>query len=248
LDRRASAAADSASRALLSVEDVSAGYGEHRVLSDVTFAVEAGEFVCLIGPNGSGKSTLLRMLMNLLPPTGGQVFVDGIRSDHLSTPDLFRLGVGMTFQLPRVFAELSLLDNMLVAKHGRGGTGSTRHEAMEALDSVGLAAFARRRARELSVGQQKLLDLARVALTKPRLFLLDEVTAGVHPDLVPVVLDVVKRSVGSEAAALLVTHEMGIARTYCDRVLALDNGTIVADGKPEDVFADQRVVEAYIGA
>jgi branched-chain amino acid transport system ATP-binding protein len=108
--------------------------------------------------------------------------------------------------------------------------------------------MANRKARELSGGQQKLLDLVRAAARRPRLFILDEVTAGVHPDLIPTVMEVISDCAQLGAAVLLVTHEMEIARRYCSRLLALHNGQIIADGRPDEVLAHERVVEAYLGS
>jgi ABC-type branched-subunit amino acid transport system ATPase component len=223
-------------------------YGEHPVLADISLELRTGELLGLIGPNGSGKSTLLALLMGLLRPTGGSIEVGSKRVDGLSTPHFSRLGIAKTFQRPRSFATLTVMDNLIVGHRAREHRPVSREWLAELLDRVNLLPYADVKAGQLSVGQQKLLDLCRAVAMKPRILLLDEVTAGVHPSLVPTVLDLVSTCVGPEGAALLVTHELDVARTSCTRLLALHNGEVVAEGAPEHVLRDQRVVEAYLGA
>ena len=131
---------------LLTVNNVSCAYGKHRVLSDVDFVVRAGELVGMIGPNGSGKTTLLRLLMNLIHPTHGSVAIEETRVDELTTPELFRLGVAMTFQNPRVFGALSVIDNMMVAHRGRRSASTAHGEAMVLLERLNLSSLASRTA------------------------------------------------------------------------------------------------------
>lgn len=233
---------------LLQVESVCFAYGKHQVLTDVSFQVGAGEFVGLIGPNGSGKSTLLSLLMSLRRPTSGRVEFCSDRVDLMTTPRVARLGVGKTFQHPRVFRSMSVLENMMVGVRGyRSARRAALTEARLLLEQVNLSQHANVPAGLLSVGQQKLLDLTRALLLKPRLLLLDEVTAGVHPDLIPDILTASQRCVQGGGSIILVTHELDIARHNCTRLLGLHNGRIIADGQPEDVLANELVAEAYLG-
>jgi branched-chain amino acid transport system ATP-binding protein len=233
---------------LLSVKGISFAYGKHPVLDDVSFDVHSGEFVGLIGPNGSGKSTLLSLLMDLRHPNRGRIEFDSARVDRLSTPDLARLGVGKTFQHPRSFRSMTVIDNMLVGVRGnRADRRAARARSAELLDQVNLTRHTGSPAGSLSVGQQKLLDLARALVMQPKMLLLDEVTAGVHPRLFPVVLDVVGQCTARGGAVLLVTHELNVARDACTRLLGLHNGRIIADGRPDEVLGHDSVVEAYLG-
>jgi branched-chain amino acid transport system ATP-binding protein len=233
---------------LLSVKGVSFAYGKHPVLDDVSFDVHGGEFVGIIGPNGSGKSTLLSLLMDLHHPGQGRIEFNGARVDRLATPELARLGVGKTFQHPRSFRSMTVIDNMLVGVRGsRANHRAARARSAELLNQVNLTRHTDSPAGSLSVGQQKLLDLARALVMEPKVLLLDEVTAGVHPRLFPIVLDVVGQCTARGGAVLLVTHELNVAREACTRLLGLHNGRVIADGKPDEVLGHDSVIEAYLG-
>jgi branched-chain amino acid transport system ATP-binding protein len=214
----------------------------------VTFEVAPGELVGIIGPNGAGKSTLFEVITGFYPPDDGEVRLDGARLTGLSPDAVCRRGVARTFQKLRPFPGLSVLDNVMVGALTR--TKDVRHareRARELLRQVGLAEKADAHARTLSTGQRKRLELARALATEPRVLLLDEVTGGVDQRTIPELVRLVRELHAGGLTLLVIEHNMRVITSVAQRILALHLGEVIADGPPEAVARDRRVVEAYLG-
>jgi branched-chain amino acid transport system ATP-binding protein len=233
---------------LLSVSGVSKHFGGVTANRDISFEVAQGELVGVIGPNGAGKSTLFEIITGFYRPDGGEVRLDGTRLTGLSPDRVCRLGVARTFQKLRPFSGMTVLDNVMVGALTR--THDVRHargEAREILERVGLGEKVTAHARTLSTGQRKRLELARALATRPRLLLLDEVTGGVDQRSIPGLVRLVREIHGGGLTLLVIEHNMRVITAVAERIIALYLGQVIADGPPEAVARDRRVVEAYLG-
>ncbi len=233
---------------LLSVVGVSKRFGGIVANRSVSFDVAPGELVGIIGPNGAGKSTLFEIITGFYHPDEGEVRLEGARLTGLSPDVVCRHGVARTFQKLRPFQGLTVLDNVMVGALTRlKDMRHARERARELVRQVGLADKADAHARTLSTGQRKRLELARALATEPRILLLDEVTGGVDqrtiPDLVRLIRDL---HVGG-LTLLVIEHNMRVITAVAQRILALHLGEVIADGPPDVVARDRRVVEAYLG-
>jgi ABC-type polar amino acid transport system ATPase subunit len=225
---------------LISVRALHKHFGANHVLRGIDLTVERGEKVCVIGPSGSGKSTLLRCLNALEQPSAGEVIVNGMPIDWRSGRgiDTLRAGVGMVFQRFNLFPHLSALDNVLLAPRAlkRHPTGVLRERAMGLLQRVGLADKAAAMPATLSGGQQQRVAIARALAMEPALMLFDEPTSALDPELVGEVLLVMGDLARGGMTMIVVTHEMAFAREVADRVVFMDDGSIVEQGPPEGLF------------
>ena len=247
--------------ASLAVEDVVRSFGSVRAVDDATLAVELGSITGLIGPNGAGKSTLFNCISGFLRPQSGRVLLDGKRIDRRPAHRIARAGLVRTFQTPRALTRMTVLENVVLAapRHPGERLGFARagrrreHEALaraaELLELVRLDGQAGALAGTLSGGQRKLLDLARALMTEPRLLLLDEPMAGVSPtlrvELLEHILDLRRRD---GITLLLVEHDLDFVMRACDRVIVMNDGRVIAQGTPDEVRRDDKVVDAYLGA
>jgi branched-chain amino acid transport system ATP-binding protein len=244
--------------ALLEVERVTKRYGGVVANRDVSLTVHPGEIVGLIGPNGSGKTTLFSSIAGAHPIDAGSIRFDGVEISRLRSPEVARLGLLRTFQQTRVFRRMSCLENMLAAEahvHEGLGTmfGRPSAEARERADGllrfVGLHAKRRLRAGDLSFGQQKLLELAMALMSRPRMLLLDEPTAGINPTLINGLVDRLRRANAELGVTLLVIeHNMRVIVDLAARLYCLAHGELLAEGPPARIQGDPRVVDAYLGA
>jgi ABC-type branched-subunit amino acid transport system ATPase component len=247
--------------ASLAVEEVVRSFGSVRAVDDATLAVELGSITGLIGPNGAGKSTLFNCISGFLRPQSGRVLLDGKRIDRRPAHRIARAGLVRTFQTPRALTRMTVLENVVLAapRHPGERLGFARagrrreHEALaraaELLELVRLDGQAGALAGTLSGGQRKLLDLARALMTEPRLLLLDEPMAGVSPtlrvELLEHILDLRRRD---GITLLIVEHDLDFVMRACDRVIVMNDGRVIAQGTPEEVRRDEKVVDAYLGA
>jgi neutral amino acid transport system ATP-binding protein len=245
----------------LAVEDVVRAFDGVRALDGATLAVEPGSITGLIGPNGAGKSTLFNCVSGFLRPQSGRVLLDGRRIDRRSAHRIARAGLVRTFQTPRSLARMTVLENVLLAapRHpgerlggalaGRPRERAARTRARELLRLVRLDGEASALAGTLSGGQRKLLDLVRALMAEPRVLLLDEPMAGVSPAL-RVVLPAHTRAGRARAPITLfiAEHDLDFVMRACDRVIVMNDGRVIAQGTPEEVRRDVRVVDAYLGA
>jgi branched-chain amino acid transport system ATP-binding protein len=233
---------------LLSVAGITKRFGGVVANHDISFEVAAGELVGVIGPNGAGKSTLFELITGFQRPDAGEVRLDGVRLTGLAPDRICRLGVARTFQKLRPFSGMTVLENVMVGALTR--TYDVRHaraEAREILDRVGLGEKAEAHARTLSTGQRKRLELARALATHPRVLLLDEVTGGVDQRSIPGLVRLVRELHGGGLTVLVIEHNMRVITAMAQRIVALYLGEVIADGRPEAVARDRRVVEAYLG-
>jgi branched-chain amino acid transport system ATP-binding protein len=233
---------------LLSVKGVSKNFGGIAANRSISFEVEAGELVGIIGPNGAGKSTLFEIITGFYHPDEGEVRLDGERLTGLAPDAICRRGVARTFQKLRPFQGLSVLDNVMVGALTR--TRDVRHareRARDLVSRVGLEAKTDAHARTLSTGQRKRLELARALATEPRVLLLDEVTGGVDQRTIPELVRLVRDVHAGGLTLLVIEHNMRVITAVAQRIVALQLGEVIADGTPDAVARDSRVIEAYLG-
>jgi len=230
---------------VLSVERVRKSFGGVAAVNDVSLALEPGRIYGLIGPNGSGKTTLFNCITGIERLDAGRVSLRGERIDGLKPWQIARRGIGRTFQIIRVFPELTALENLLVVT--RGARAEAERRGRELLEFVRLDDLAGEYAGNLSYGQQKLVEFVRMLMTEPTLILLDEPAAGVNRTLLNDLLDAVSRLRDAGKTVLLVEHDMKVVMGLCETVFVLDHGEKIAEGPPGAIQADARVIEAYFG-
>ena len=224
---------------MVKVKNIHKHFGKLHVLNDVSLDVAKGEVVVIIGPSGSGKSTLLRCLNYLEPVQKGEIWIDGIRLDHHRTNiRTVRAEVGIVFQSFNLFPHLTVIKNVMLAPVvvRKRPEKEVREAAVAMLAKVGLQDKVDAYPSQLSGGQQQRVAIARALAMQPKLMLFDEVTSALDPELVREVLDVMKQLARDGMTMIVVTHEMGFAREVADRVVFMDEGRIVEEGKAADIF------------
>ncbi len=237
---------------MLTVSGLSKRFGGFLAVNQVSFELKAGEILGLIGPNGSGKSTTFNLIAGMLRPTGGSIRFNGKEIGGLPAHRICRLGVGRTFQIPRPFRKLSILENVtLAAYYGAGGPISrseARLHAEEALDLVGLPAEETATTDGLGAAALKKLELARALATKPTLLLADESLGGLDSAEMDRAADML-RNIRSQMGITIiwVEHIMGVLMRVVDRVIVLDHGEKIFEGLPAQAAQDARVTEVYLG-
>jgi len=221
------------------VENIHKTYGKEEVLKGVSFEVKKGETKVIIGPSGTGKSTLLRCVNRLTVPDSGRIWLDGVEITHPGTDiNKVRQSIGMVFQDFNLFSHLSALDNVRIGliKVAKMERRKASEEAMRQLARVGLEDKAASYPAELSGGQQQRVSIARALAMKPQLMLFDEPTSALDPELIGEVLEVMRDLVESGMTMVVVSHEMGFARSVCNEIIFIENGVIVEQGPPEVLF------------
>lgn len=225
----------------LKVKSLKKSYGSLEVLKSIDMQVKEGEVVCLIGPSGSGKSTLLRCLNLLEEVNGGEVLInDNNLTDKKNNINKIRENIGMVFQHFNLFPNLTVLENITLApiELKKATKEQAKAKAMELLDRVGLKDKAGERPQKLSGGQKQRVAIARALAMNPDIMLFDEPTSALDPEMVGEVLNVIKQLAQDGMTMVIVTHEMGFAREVADRVIFMDQGYIVEEGTPQEIFGN----------
>ena len=248
---------------MLKVEGIGKSFGGLRVVDDCSLQVNAGEIVGLIGPNGAGKTTLFNLVVGALRPDGGDVFLKDHKITGWPTHRIARSGLVRTFQVPLLFEDLSVIENLLVGVPSQTGERfwnvwlepnrieveerANENKAWDMLEFLNMSGTANLQARSLSGGQKKLLELGRALMVEPDLLLLDEPVSGVNPVLAQEIASRVLTLRGRGRTFLIIEHNMEFIMELADRLYVMTNGTVLREGRPDDVRIDPAVLAAYLG-
>jgi len=233
---------------LLEAQSISKAFGSFFAVREANLSVDDGEIVGLIGPNGAGKSTFFNCLAGDTAPTSGRIVFSGQDMTHAPAEAHARLGIGRTFQVPATFEGMTVLDNVMVGAYLRHPHhNDARDHARQIIELTELKAQSDMAAHSLGTPGRKRLEIARVLATSPRLILLDESLAGLTPTELQKAIGLVRKIHEMGITVIIVEHIMEVIMTLAERVLAFNQGHVIASGKPEDVVNDEAVIEAYIG-
>lgn len=233
---------------ILQVENVTKTFGGLAAVKNVSFGVEQGEILGLIGPNGAGKTTLFAVISGFYRPDDGRVALAGQPISHLKAYDVCRRGLVRTFQVVKPFGNLSVLQNVMVGSFlPTADPGEARERALEVLEFVGLADQQDKVAKSLTISDRKRLEVARALATRPRIMLLDEVMAGLNATELNEMLGLIKRIREGGVTLLVIEHIMAAIMTVSERIIVLHHGEKIAEGSPQEVARDKRVIDAYLG-
>lgn len=252
-----------ADAALLEIHNLSKRFGEQIAVNDVCLSIQRGSITGLIGPNGAGKSTLFETIVGELHSDSGDIIFDGLSLQNLSADNVYRTGLARTFQIPQPFPEMTVLDNLMLAAPGQLGEtfwapilrpGAIRRQeqeylqrAHEILAFTTLEKVAQEAARNLSGGQQKLLELARVLMGKPQMIMLDEPAAGVNPALTHVLMERIHALNQQGITFLIIEHNMDLVMRHCNPIIAMANGCVIFTGNAQEALDCKELLDSYLG-
>jgi len=233
---------------LLEVKELSKHFGGVVALDGVNIKVDKGELVGIIGPNGAGKTTLYNCVTGFYPPTSGRVFFDGKDVTGLPSHRLCRMGMARTFQIPRPFMSMTLLENVMVGALGVGmSLREAREKAKEIVSFLKLEEQANKPISKLNFNYRRRCELARALATNPKLLMLDETFAGLNPSEIDEMVKLVRKIHESGVTIMLTEHVMKVVMSLAERIVVLHQGRVIVEGSPKEVVNDSRVVEAYLG-
>jgi len=249
---------------VLSATDLTIEFGNLKAVNNVSFSLKKGSITGLIGPNGAGKSTLFNALTGSLSPTAGHMQLNGREITGKSPDQLFSMGLGRTFQIPRPFRKMSVLENAMLCPAAQIGENifapllnarkielqeeMIYEKAMEILEFLTLSDLANQDAGKISGGQMKLLELARILMGDPEVILLDEPAAGVNPSLTHILLERIETLNAAGKTFLIIEHDMDFIMSHCDPIIALAQGELVFEGTADEAQASPVLLDAYLGA
>jgi branched-chain amino acid transport system ATP-binding protein len=248
---------------LLQVQGLTKYFGGLAAVSDLDFHVEKGEILGIIGPNGSGKTTLFNLVTGVHKPNRGKILFTGAEIAGERPYRIAEMGIARTFQITKLFGRVSTFSNVMMGLHSRTGAGvwgalgrgsrtrqeeeESRRKALQILEFTGLSQIQDRPAELLSSEQQRRLMIAIALATEPKLLLLDEPTAGMSAEETDAVVELIGKMRGKGITLLLIEHNMKMAMNICNRLIALENGEKIAEGFPEQIANNEKVIEAYLG-
>ncbi len=252
------------SEAILKVEEAVCAFGGLRAVDNCSFEVDPGTITGLIGPNGAGKSTMFNLITDMVPLQSGRIIFDGRRLDGIPPHSVARRGVARTFQIPGELGRMTVLENLALVPEGQLGEAMftslfapgivrrqeerIRVQAREVLELLQLTHLEDELAANLSTGQKKLLEIGRALMATPRMVLLDEPAAGVNPTLMRNIADTIRNLRDTQGITwVIVEHDVPLIMEICDRVIVMAEGKVIANGTPEEVRSDKRVLDAYLG-
>ncbi len=236
---------------ILEGEMVTKYFGGLAAVHNVDFTIDQGEIVGLIGPNGAGKTTLFNLISGALPITAGEIRYNDRQITSLKPNQICKRGIARTFQLIKLFGNMTVFENALAAslfgKKRAISVPDAEREATELLEFVGLSSVRATPAKDLTLANQKRLEVARALATKPELLLLDELMAGLNPTEVAHAMELVTKIRNKGITIFMIEHVMKAIMSVCDRILVLDHGVKIAEGTPEEITINKKVIEVYLG-
>ena len=233
---------------MLRVVNLTKKFGNFVVLNDISFSIEENEILGLVGPNGSGKTTMFNIISGLLSPNSGKIFFGGREITKLPPNDICKLGIARTFQIPRLFENLSVEENIFLGALAKYDIEKAKEKTHEIMRFFGIEKLRETKARYLTSGDRKLVELSRALATQPKLLLIDEIFYGFNPTEVDSVLEFLNEILKMGITICIIEHRLKQIMKILDRVIVLCGGRIIANGKPEEICSNEEVIKHYLGS